>query len=166
MKHKGFTVLEFLIVVTIISILVGLILVGLNAARSNARDQKKIADLQRIALGIQQYHDICREYPASLDTGQTCDNLGGSAIESIIADLKNYEFNTGGDYHYTAIADDVKNPDTCSSFHLWVQLEKERNTNAARFDSVNQNNTVTCTLSTNPSPVDASMDQTIYDIHK
>ncbi len=163
-KHKGFTVLEFLVVVAIMSILVGLILVGLNAARSNARDQEKIANLQKIALGIEQYRDICREYPADLIPDQRCDNLNGSTLENLIPDIATYGFeDTTSEYGYMPIDDDYGNgPNTCSSYHVWVRLEKDRETNAARFDSTNAQQ---C-FSTYGRYVNAFADHTIYDIYK
>ena len=165
MKPKGFTVLEFLIVVAIMSILVGLILVGLNAARENARDQEKIANLQKVALGIEQYHDICREYPAELDPAQSCSNLNGAKLETLIPDLAKYTFNTGGDYNYIALSNNQADPAICSNFHLWVRLEKDRDTNAAHFDSAQTNDFWACPQSS-PEAIDAFTDRTIYDIHK
>ncbi len=163
MKHKGFTVLEFLIVVAIMSILVGLILVGLTAARANARDQEKIAKLQRVALGIEQYHDICRQYPANLDDQQTCSELQGSTFSKLVPDIMDFQFNiSGSNYNYAPIALDGNDLTSCSSFHLWVQLEKERETNASRFNS---QGTTQC-WSNNPMTVNATTDLTIYDIHK
>lgn len=98
-KHKGFTVLEFLIVIAIMSILVGLILVGLTAARTNARDQEKISNLQKIALGIQQYHDICNQYPSDLDDQETCPDLQaqGATLKTIIPEIMDYHL-TEWDY--------------------------------------------------------------------
>ena len=167
MKHKGFTVLEFLIVVAIMAILVSLILVGLNAARTNARDQEKISKLQKVALGIEQYHDICREYPANLIPAQTCNELNGGSLETLIPDIADYNFNSGAEFNYTAIALDPLDQNSCSSFHLWVQLEKGRDTNASRFDSVNLvTGAAVCAVSTSPAQKDATTDLTVYDIHK
>jgi len=166
MKHKGFTVLEFLIVVAIMAILVSLILVGLTAARTNARDQERISNLQKVALGVQQYHDICREYPADLIPAQGCPELNGGTLETLIPDIAGYDFNSGADYNYTAIALDPLDLNSCSSFHLWVQLEKERDTNASRFDSASLVDSTICAASTSSASIDATTDLTIYDIHK
>jgi prepilin-type N-terminal cleavage/methylation domain-containing protein len=169
MKHKGFTVLEFLVVVAIMAILVGLILVGLNVARANARDQEKIANLQRIALGIQQYHDICRQYPSDIDGQETCLDMNGSTFETLVPDIMNFSVNqipTGQNqiiYGYAPIALDQNDLDTCSGFHLWVKLERTNNTiEASRANSVG---TAQCLSATNPHTVDASTDHTIFDIH-
>ena len=167
MKHKGFTVLEFLIVVAIMAILVGLILVGLNAARENARDQEKISNLRRIALGIQQYHDMCREYPADLIPSQPlCNTLNTETLEKLIPDIGVFRFEDDtSDYGYAPIADGYpEDPDTCTGYHLWVKLEKDRDTNAARFDSTITNQ---CS-SSYPRTMNASTlaNEFIYDIHK
>jgi prepilin-type N-terminal cleavage/methylation domain-containing protein len=163
MKHKGFTVLEFLIVMAIMSILIGLILVGLTAARAHSRDQAKISNLQTIAVGITQYHDICREYPSSLSATETCGGLQGSTLANLIPEIDSYQFNTGRDYNYAAIALDTDDLDTCSSFHLSVSLERNNTaTNAARFNSQSM---ILCNFS-DSVPVDAENSTTLYDIHK
>ena len=163
--YEGFTVLEFLIVIAIMAILVGLILVGLNSARLNARDQQKIANVQRVVIGIQQYQDICREYPANLDDQQTCPELTlqNKTFANLVPDIMNFRFNQGGDYHYVGIASDSQNVETCSGFHLWVQLEKDNSTtNAARYNSIGSQ---VCTGSSGQLK-DTSIDRMIYDIHK
>lgn len=167
MKHKGFTVLEFLIVMAIMAILVSLILVGLTTARANARDQAKIANLQKIALALQQYQDICREYPNELIASQSCVALqnANASLGSLIPEIDTYAFNTQGDYNYAPMAPDQNNPQVCSGFHLWVRLERQNNTtNAARFNSDTQN-FLTCDTA-NPATINASSDMTIYDIYK
>lgn len=169
MKHKGFTVLEFLIVIGMIMIIIALALVGLSNARSSSRDQAKIANLQSIAVGVQQYHDICREYPANLESTQSCNALtsNGDSLGSLIPDIDNYQFNTGGDYNYNPIAPNETDVDYCSHFHMWVQLENENKTiNASRFNSSGTGSGVSSCQAFNPMPVDATNNYTIYDIYR
>jgi prepilin-type N-terminal cleavage/methylation domain-containing protein len=67
----GFTVLEFLIVLAIMLILIAIALPGLQQSRVKAEDEKRITDLRTITLGLEQYKQLCEQYPATLDPGQS-----------------------------------------------------------------------------------------------
>jgi prepilin-type N-terminal cleavage/methylation domain-containing protein len=53
---KGFTIIELLIVVTIIVIISSLVLVGVRNAQVSARDGKRIADISQIKKSIASYY--------------------------------------------------------------------------------------------------------------
>lgn len=53
---KGFTIIELLIVVTIIVIISSLVLVGVRNAQTSARDGKRIADISQIKKSIASYY--------------------------------------------------------------------------------------------------------------
>jgi len=55
-KLKGFTLIEMLIVITIIALLASLILVGMGGARAKARDARRIADLRAVQNGLELYY--------------------------------------------------------------------------------------------------------------
>lgn len=64
--HYGFTMIEMLIVITIISILTALSLFGLQNSREMGRDAARKGDLQAIATALEIYRSDCHEYPATL----------------------------------------------------------------------------------------------------
>jgi prepilin-type N-terminal cleavage/methylation domain-containing protein len=165
-SHKGFTLLEFLVVMVIMAILIGLILVGLTAARANARDESRIADLHTIAVGLEQYHDVCREYPADLVPSQNC---GSVTLESFIPNIASFHFNQTptAEYQYIPIAADSINTGTCVGYHLYVHLETDHNAfTGAKFNSSNTSNVEAC-MSQNPGEgIDASTTPKIFDLHK
>ncbi|MEX2411132.1 MAG: type II secretion system protein [Candidatus Paceibacterota bacterium] len=66
-KEKGFTLIEMLVVVAIIGILSSVILVGLNDARSRARDAKRISDIRQIQNGLELFYSDDQSYPRGLD---------------------------------------------------------------------------------------------------
>ncbi len=65
-SQKGFTLVELLVVITIIGILATVALVSLNSARAKARDAKRLGDVRQIALALEFcYNDIGKYLPAS-----------------------------------------------------------------------------------------------------
>ncbi len=54
--RKGFTLIEMLIVITIIALLSSLILVGMGGARTKSRDSRRIADLHNIQIALELYY--------------------------------------------------------------------------------------------------------------
>ena len=62
-NQKGFTLIELMVVVTIIGILASIVLVSLDSARVKARDVRRLADIRQIALGLEFYIDEYRHYP-------------------------------------------------------------------------------------------------------
>ena len=66
-QNKGFTLIELLVVIAIIGILSSVVLASLNSARGKARDSKRKADLDQIAMAMQFYYDDYGYYPREVD---------------------------------------------------------------------------------------------------
>ena len=60
---KGFTLVEILIVVTIIGILASIVLVGLGPFRGRGRDTRRIADLNQTQNALELYYTKYQRYP-------------------------------------------------------------------------------------------------------
>lgn len=67
MKHtnRGFTLVELLVVITIIGILIGLSAFGLAGARESSRDARRKADMELIRSGLELYRSDCNTYPVA-----------------------------------------------------------------------------------------------------
>ena len=60
----GFTLVELLVVIAIIGVLVALLLPAVQAAREAARRSSCQNNLRNVALSMQNYHDVFKEFPA------------------------------------------------------------------------------------------------------
>lgn len=66
--NKAFSLIELLVVISIIGILLALSLFGIANSRESARDAKRRADLELIRGGLEIYKADCNDYPANLGT--------------------------------------------------------------------------------------------------
>lgn len=64
-KRRGFTLIEMLVVIAIISLLSSLVYIRFEKTLARNRDLKRIQDIQNIARALEQYHNDHGEYPAS-----------------------------------------------------------------------------------------------------
>jgi prepilin-type N-terminal cleavage/methylation domain-containing protein len=67
-KIKGFTLVELLVVIFIISILSGLVIVNMAKSRMKARDARRKADLYDVASAIEMYYSQKHIFPGDANT--------------------------------------------------------------------------------------------------
>jgi prepilin-type N-terminal cleavage/methylation domain-containing protein len=105
-KSKGFTLIEMLIVITIIALLASLILVGMGGARAKTRDSRRVADLHNIMNALELYYAKNGVYPegtysssTSWDTFRTILTGAGIGVSRVPQDPLNnttYYYQYGG----------------------------------------------------------------------
>ena len=61
----GFTLVELLVTISIISVLASVVLTSVNSARAKARDARRIADFKQIQLALELFYDSQGKYPQS-----------------------------------------------------------------------------------------------------
>jgi type II secretion system protein G len=62
---SAFTLVELLVVISIIGILIGLSVFGLQGARESSRDARRKGDLELIRSGLEIYKSDCDKYPTT-----------------------------------------------------------------------------------------------------
>jgi prepilin-type N-terminal cleavage/methylation domain-containing protein/prepilin-type processing-associated H-X9-DG protein len=62
-KSIGFTLIEVLVVISIIGLIIGLMMPAINAARETGRRMQCSNHVKQISLGVQQYLDAFRKFP-------------------------------------------------------------------------------------------------------
>lgn len=68
-RKAGFTLIEVMIVVSIISLVTGAVMVSLSAARLKTEATQALADLQKISLYLETYRANYGAYPPSCGSG-------------------------------------------------------------------------------------------------
>jgi prepilin-type N-terminal cleavage/methylation domain-containing protein len=90
-SHKGFTLIEILVVIAIIGLLTSIIIVNIRQATTKARDAKRISEIRQIRLAIELYYDAMGYYPqftgnARCNVGNN-NSLAGLITEKLLASV-------------------------------------------------------------------------------
>jgi len=72
MKQRGFTLIELLVVIAIIGLLSAVAVFSLNSVRADARDARRLSDINQIQAALDHYYTDNNAYPQA----QTVLNLG------------------------------------------------------------------------------------------
>jgi prepilin-type N-terminal cleavage/methylation domain-containing protein len=116
-KKAGFTLIEIMVVITIMAVLTAIVYASFNGARTGARDNQKISDMNVIQLALEEYYNQNHTYPANSGNLSV---LVPQYMPSVPVPP------TGGSYNYFPLTQ-VSGSSICTSYHLWVTLEQNTN---------------------------------------
>jgi prepilin-type N-terminal cleavage/methylation domain-containing protein len=132
MKKSAFSLIELLVVVSVLGILTALLLPNLVGMRLRARDAAKKQDLGQLKTALRMYYNDFQNYPASSGSGQimgcgsgttACPNSDGSFSAGSNMYMKTMPDTEGMSYAQQAAGD---------SFLLSVALENVSDPEAAQ----------------------------------
>jgi general secretion pathway protein G len=84
--RAGFTLVELLVVIAIIGLLSTIVVVGTNYARENARDARRVADIDTIRKALEIYINTNSRYPSiAADTCLTNSDAISTALKNAAA---------------------------------------------------------------------------------
>ena len=169
-SKKGFSLIELLVVIGIISILTAVIYVSVNQTRSKSRDQERISTILKIKLGLEYYYNLYGQYPQTLwsatDFITGLNKLPTTSPGRITEDNlmpPNSDYSHG--YYYVAL---TRGSDSriCNSYHLYTKLESNTSASVelrAYYDSTGDS---VCVDSPNDPEkrINASSTPFIYDV--
>lgn len=124
MKRKGFTFVELLIVIGILTILFSMSVGSYGAIQRSARDDRRKADLEQIRAGLEMYRVNNNVYPTAIPTpaaglpfGSALGDATNTYLQTIPNDPRNpaqvyYYSTTGSDY---TLATRLEKTSTCTS---------------------------------------------------
>jgi len=137
MHSRGFTLIELMVVISIIGILSSIVVAGLNGARESARDVRRISDIKNIELALSLYYSDNGYYPCSIYSNP-CGQLAPFTpiyMSTVPTDPANQ---SSGYYYYDAFPDDTVGQNCNSSrpiiYHVGAVLET--NSSPLETDSI------------------------------
>lgn len=119
-KTKGFTLVELLVVISILGILAVVVMANFSTAKKSSRDNKRKADLENVAGSVEIFYSEKKHYPNTNDSVSDWASLR-QAIAPYSASIPEDPKNTDG-FAYQYVGDGS----TGKWFVLYAKLESNK----------------------------------------
>lgn len=124
-RNKGFTIVELMVIIGLISILLTYTMVSIKKNREKARDNVRAADLKTIRLALEEYKNACFEYPDKIykGSGSAADNgrcPAGIDFDTFLL-YPPVDPGDGSQYMYVGLSNNLGGK--CYDYHIAAQLE-------------------------------------------
>jgi general secretion pathway protein G len=132
-KYGGFSLIELLVVISIIGVLIGLSAFGLQGARQSARDARRVADIEQIRSGLELYKADCGVYPTEDELNGPVNPQGdliGSGLTPTCLATNTYISNIPQDPHPGRAY--VYSRTTPTTYEICAAMESRGHTTACR----------------------------------
>jgi general secretion pathway protein G len=110
--NSGFTLVELLVVISIIAILATVIGVNYSGARKSARDSKRKADMENVAAAFEMYYSEFKRYPnCGWDIAMSNLNEAGylNSIPQNTSDENEYQYQCNSDDNWFGVYAKLEN---------------------------------------------------------
>lgn len=131
MSKKGFTIIELLVVISIIAVLSMIGFASFREVQENGRDAKRRADLGTIQSALEQYNNDQHYYPVSIATGSAfsfgtrtyLNNIPTDPINSAPSTYCYKALRSGSSCEAVSATDCDNSAVVCTSYCLYARLE-------------------------------------------
>ncbi len=124
---KGFTLLELLVVISIIGLLVAMAVASYSTAQKKGRDARRKEDAKAIKNSMEQCYSVNNGSYNTYSAGNFTSNItcGGSTVMNNVKDPKS---NSGTSYYYQVISSTTTNYNICADLEevgSWTGVEQD-----------------------------------------
>jgi type II secretion system protein G len=136
--QKAFTLIEMLVVISIIGILATLVAANLNSARSRARDAQRKSDIKNLQTAMRLYYNDFGTYPGASGGGNILGCGSATPPTSLCSWNSAWSINDGDTVYMSALPRDPLSPTqsyrytfvNSDDYTLSACLENKSDTNA------------------------------------
>ena len=138
MNRKAFTLVELLVVISIIGILVGLLMPAVQSARESGRSAQCMNNLKQLGAGVLSYHSTNRLFPPAItmpltENPQLTSKFGPNWVISILPNIgenalyNSFYFSISGGTTFTSFNVNPVNANPNSPTTVFVPISDPRN---------------------------------------
>jgi len=86
-RKNGFSLIELIVVITIMAVLGSVATVSFSGSNKGARDSRRVADLEKLRIGLEMARQVGGTYPTTLNV-----LVGSSYVDAMPVDPRGYSY--------------------------------------------------------------------------